>query len=281
MDRARLSLNQYTVRPWSLAQAVEACVRRDVPAIAVWRDKLAECGVARAAGLLRDAGLRVSSLCRGGFFPAPTACERARRIDDTRRAIDEAAAIGAPVLVLVCGPAAGQPLAEARAQVAEGIAQVAADAQAAGVRLGIEPLHPMMIAERSVIASLREANDLAVRLGTPSIGVVCDLYHIFWDAHVESEIARAAGTIVGLHVSDWTTPRGDVTADRAMLGDGCIEVAGLAAHVARAGYTSDVEIEILNETAWRGDLDAWLDLAVARYAATGSGDRADHATVDA
>jgi sugar phosphate isomerase/epimerase len=149
------------------------------------------------------------------------------------------------------------------------------------VQLGIEPLHPMMIAERSVIASLREANDLVARLDVPSVGVVCDLYHIFWDAHVESEIARAAGTIAGLHVSDWTTPRGDVTADRAMLGDGCIDVAGLAAHVARAGYAGDVEIEILNETAWRGDLDAWLDLALARFAAIRSGDRAYHAAVDA
>ena len=284
MDTARLSLNQYTVRPWSLEQAIAACVRREIPAIAVWRDKLGEAGVARATTLLRAAGLRVSSLCRGGFFPAPTATERARRIDDTRRAIHDAATIGAPVLVLVCGPAEGQPLPVAREQVAAGIAAVAEDAKAAGVRLGIEPLHPMMIAERSVIASLREANDLVATLASPHVGVVCDLYHIFWDAHVELEIARAAASIVGLHVSDWTTPRGDVTADRAMLGEGCIDVGGLAAHVARAGYTGQVEIEILNERAWAGDLDAWLDLAVARYAAIEappSGDRADHASVHA
>jgi sugar phosphate isomerase/epimerase len=268
VDRARLSLNQYTVKPWSLEKAADACTRRGIPSIAVWRDKIAEIGLNRAVALVRDAGLRVSSVCRGGFFPAPTSQERARRRDETRRAIEDAAALGAPTLVLVCGPAEGQPLVEARAQVAEAIAALAAEAAAAGVRLGIEPLHPMMIAERSVVASLREANDLVDRLGSPAVAVVCDVYHIFWDAHVELEIARAGPSISGFHVSDWRTPRGDVTADRAMIGDGCIELGALARAVDRAGYRGDVEIEILNETAWRGDLDAWLDTAVARYEAT-------------
>ena len=136
MDRARLSFNQYTCKPWSLEKAVDACVRREIPAIAIWRDKIAEAGLARAAAMVRDAGLRVSSVCRGGFFPSPSAAERARRIDDNRRAIEEAAALGAPVLVLVCGPAEGQPLHDARAQVAEGIAALAGDAAASGVRLG-------------------------------------------------------------------------------------------------------------------------------------------------
>ncbi len=268
MDKARLSLNQYTVKPWSLEQAVAGCVRHGIPAIAVWRDKLAEVGLARAVVLLRDAGLRASSVCRGGFFPASGAAERRKRIDDTRRGIEEAAALGAPTLVLVCGPAAGQPLAVARGQVADGVAACAADAAAAGVRLAIEPLHPMMIAERSVIATLGEANDLVERLGSPAVGVVCDVYHVFWDVNVEREIARAGARIGGFHLSDWRTPRGDVTADRAMLGDGCIDIASLAAHVARAGYAGDAEIEILNETAWReADLDAWLATAVARYEA--------------
>jgi sugar phosphate isomerase/epimerase len=267
MNRRRLSLNQYTVRPWSLERAVAACVKRDIPSIAVWRDKIAEIGIARAAALLKSAGLRASSVCRGGFFPDPSAAERARRIDDTRRALDEAVALGAPALVLVCGPAAGQPLAVARAQVEDGIAACLADATAAGVRLAIEPLHPMMIAERSVIATLGEANDLADRLALPAVGVICDLYHIFWDVRVQAEIARSGTRIAGFHVSDWTTPRGDVTASRAMLGEGCIEISALAGDVASAGYAGDIEIEILNETAWTGDLDAWLDTAVERYAA--------------
>jgi sugar phosphate isomerase/epimerase len=267
MDRARLSLNQYTVRPWSLERAVAACVERDIPAIAVWRDKLAEIGLPAAVQLLRNAGLRASSVCRGGFFPAATASERAQRIDDTRAAIAEAAALGAPALVLVCGPAAGQSLATAREQVADGIAACIADATAAGVRLAIEPLHPMMIAERSVIATLDEAIALAQRLASPAVGIVCDVYHIFWDARVHADIARAGALIAGFHLSDWTTPTGDVTASRAMLGEGCIDLAELGRDVAGAGYRGDIEIEILNETAWTGDLTAWLDTAIARYAA--------------
>jgi sugar phosphate isomerase/epimerase len=270
VELRRLALNQYTVKPWSLERAVAACVERGIPSIAVWRDKLAELGTERAARLLRDRGIRASSLCRGGFFPDPSPLERARRIDDTRRAIDEAAGIGAPTLVLVCGPAVGQSLADARSQIAAGVAACADDAHRAGVRLGIEPLHPMMIAERSVITTLGEANDLVAAIGSPAVGVVVDVYHVFWDARVSAEIARAGETIAGFHLSDWRTPEaGDVTAQRAMIGDGCIELAALAANVAAAGYTGDVEIEILNETAWSGDLDAWLTTAVARYAAIG------------
>jgi sugar phosphate isomerase/epimerase len=270
MDRTKLSLNQYTVRPWSLEEAVAACVKRNIPSMAVWRDKIAEIGLPRAVTLLKNAGLRASSVCRGGFFPDPSADERARRIDDTRRAIDEAAALGAPAVVLVCGPAAGQPLDVARAQVEAGIAACAGDALAAGLRLAIEPLHPMMISERSVITTLGEANDICDRLASTAVGIVCDVYHVFWDIRVHTELARAGTRIAGFHLSDWTTPRGgDVTASRAMLGDGCIEFTTLARDVAGAGYTGDVEIEILNETAWSGDLDAWLDTAVARYTAIG------------
>jgi sugar phosphate isomerase/epimerase len=266
MDRVRLSFNQYTCKPWTLKQAVAACVHRDIPAIALWRDKIADHGLERAAALVRAAGLRVSSICRGGFFPSPSATERAKRIDDNRRAIEEAAAFGAPVLVLVCGPAEGQPLAAARAQVAEGIAAIAGDAAAAGVRVAIEPLHPMMIAERSVVATLEEANDIADAIGSPAVGVICDVYHAFWDARVEREIARAGPRLAGFHLSDWKTPRGDVTADRAMIGDGCIEIPALAAAMSRAGYSGDIEIEILNATAWQtADLNTWLDTAVARY----------------
>jgi sugar phosphate isomerase/epimerase len=268
MHRARLSLNQYTVKPWSLERAVDACVKREIPSIAVWREKIAETGLSRAVAMVRDAGLRVSSVCRGGFFPSPSATERERRLDDNRRAIEEAAALGAPALVLVCGPAEGQSLSLAREQVADGIAAIVYDASKAGVRLAIEPLHPMMIAERSVIASLEEANDLASMFKSHAVGVVCDAYHIFWDAHVEREIARSGDRICGFHVSDWTTPHGDVTADRAMIGDGCIDLASLSAAIDEAGYRGDIEIEILNTTAWESaDLDAWLDTAVERYEA--------------
>jgi len=177
------------------------------------RDKIAEVGLARAVALVRDAGLRVSSVCRGGFFPSPSAAERVHRIDDNRRAIEEAAALGAPALVLVCGPAEGQPLAAARAQVADGIAALVYDAAASGVRLAIEAAAPMMIADRSVRrqASRRRTSSPNASSRRRS-AFVCDVYHVFWDAVVEREIARAGERLSGFHVSDWTTPTGDVTA---------------------------------------------------------------------
>ncbi len=267
MDRGRLALNQYTVKPWSLREAIDGCVRHGIPAIAPWRDKLAAHGVAAAARDLRAAGLRVSSLCRGGFFPAPSAAERRARIDDNRAAIDEAAAIGAPVLVLVPGPAEGASLGDARAMIAAGIEAVLPHAQSCNVRLAIEPLHPMLIAERSVITTLGEANDLCARFASPHVGVIADVYHIFWDYHVEAEIARAGTTIAGFHLSDWRTPSGDLAADRAMIGDGCIDIAALARAVHTAGFRGDIEVEVLNAALWAGDQEQTLRTAVERYAA--------------
>jgi sugar phosphate isomerase/epimerase len=101
-DISRLSLNQATTQRWSLREAIEGCARAQIPWISVWRDKLADLGVEQAARIIRDANVRVSNVCRGGFFPAATTAERQARIDDNCRAVDEAAAIGADVLVLVC-----------------------------------------------------------------------------------------------------------------------------------------------------------------------------------
>jgi sugar phosphate isomerase/epimerase len=201
-DPGRLSLNQITINRWTLREAVDGCARHGLHWIGLWRDKVAEAGLESSARLVRDAGLGVSSLCRGGFFPAATAAERRARIDDNRRAIDEAATLGTGLLVLVCGPAAGKDLAAAREQVCEGIAEVAPDAAAAGVRLGIEPLHPMFAGDRSVVVTLAEANRMAVRFPADQVGVVVDAYHVWWDPDVGAEVGRAGPHILGYHVSD-------------------------------------------------------------------------------
>src|SRR5262249_54032799 len=181
-------------------EAADGCARAGIAHIGLWRDKVEQAGgAATAARLVRDAGLEVSSLCRGGFFTAPGALE------DNRRAIEEAATLGTDLLVLVCGglPQGSKTLPAARAMVRDGIAAVLDDAAAAGVRLGIEPLHPMFCADRSVITTLGEANRLAA--GFPAhVGVVIDAYHVWWDPLVEEEIARAR--IFGFHVDDWVLP---------------------------------------------------------------------------
>ena len=265
-ELSRCSLNLMTIDQWSLEEALEACAAAGLGWIGPWRHKLGARGAAECGRIVREAGVRVSSLCRGGFFPAPDA-ERRARDDDNRRAIEEAAELGTDVLVLVCGRTLNRDLAAARRMVAEGIERVLPDAIEHGVRLGIEPLHPMMIAERSVVVTLAEANDLAERFDTEWVGVVVDAYHVFWDSDVERQIARAAGRILGFHVSDWVTPTGDVLSARAMMGDGIIDVRRLRLLVEQAGYAGPVEIEVINSGLRDRPGDEVFRLAVERYLA--------------
>jgi sugar phosphate isomerase/epimerase len=264
-DVRRLSFNQATAEKASLREVVDGCARNGVPGISIWRHKLAELGVAEAARLVRDAGIRVSSVCRGGMFPAATARARIERIDDNRRAIDEAAAVGAEVLVLVCGPAPGRDISAARAQVAEGIAAVAPYAELAGVRLGIEPLHPAFAGDRSCITTLREARLLSERFDSATVGVVVDVYHVWWDPERDAEIALLGDRIAGYHVNDWLVPARDVLLGRGMMGDGVIELRKIRGAVEAAGYQGPIEVEIFNEALWGMPLDPVMQLTKRRF----------------
>lgn len=266
-DLSRLSLNQATTQRWSLREAVEGCARAGVPWISVWRDKLAETGVDAGARLLRDAGLRASSLCRGGFFPAATAAERQARIEESRRAIDEAAAIGAEVLVLVCGPAPDKDIVAARAMVRDGIAALLPYAAERGVKLGIEPLNPMYAGDRSVIVTLGQANALVEQFASPWLGVVADVFHIWWDPELEAQVARAGRQILGFHVNDWLVPLPDTLLGRGMMGDGVIELRRIRALVEAAGYSGPIEVEIFNQALWDTPGDEVLALMCERYLA--------------
>jgi sugar phosphate isomerase/epimerase len=265
---ARLSLNQATTRSWSVAEAAAACARAGIRHIGLWREHVAEAGLEAAARLVREAGLSVSSLCRGGFFPATDAAGRARRAADNRRAIDEAAALGTGTLVLVCGglPEGSRDVDGAREQVADAIAALVPYAQACGVRLGIEPMHPMFCADRSVITTVGQALDLAESFPADAVGVIVDAYHVWWDPLVHAGIARAAGRIVSFQVSDWVTPlpAGALTG-RAPMGDGCIELRRLREAVDAAGYDGPIEIEIFNERLWRSPGDGLLADLITRY----------------
>jgi sugar phosphate isomerase/epimerase len=205
---ARLSLNQMTTKHWSVREAVEGCVRAGIPAIGLWRAPVQEAGLAEAARLVARAGLRVSSLCRGGFLTAAGATERTAALDDNRRAMDEAAALGAPCLVLVVGglPKGSRDLRGARARVAEAVAELAPYAGERGVRLALEPLHPMYCADRAVLSTLGHALDLAEASPPEQVGVVLDTFHLWWDPQVFEQIARATGRIASYQVCDWVTP---------------------------------------------------------------------------
>ena len=264
-DARRLSFNQATAERASLREVIDACARHGVPAISIWRHKLAELGVDTAAKLVRDAGLAVSSVCRGGMFPAATAVERAARIDDNRRAIDEAATLGAEVLVLVCGAAPDRDISAAREMVADGIAAVAPYAKERGVRLGIEPLHPAFAAERSCITTMREARLISERFEASNVGVVVDVYHVWWDPERAQEIARLGDRIAGYHVNDWLVPVKNVLMNRGMMGDGVIELKRIRGEIERAGYRGLIEVEIFNEALWESPVDEIVRRTVEKF----------------
>ncbi len=266
----RLSLNQATVKYVGLAEAVELCVRHDIPAIGLWRDRVAEAGLSSAAALVRRAGLHVSSLCRGGFFTAADAEGRAAAYRDNVAAVQEAAALGADALVLVCGGLVpgSRDLGLARRMVADAIGELVPVAQRLGVRLGIEALHPMFCADRCVIASLGEAVDLALLFPAEAVGVVVDTYHVWWDARLGAEVARAAGRIVSYQVCDWVLPLpADALLGRGHLGDGVIDFGPVTAAVAAAGYRGYVEVEIFNADVWAAPADETARMVRERFAA--------------
>lgn len=266
-DLARLSLNQATTENWSVREAVDGCARAGIPAIGLWRHKVAETGLKQSANIVRDAGLQVSSLCRGGFFPAATAAERRQRIDDNRRAINEAAELGTDVLVLVCGPAPDRDIAAARTMVRDGIAELVPYAREYGVKLAIEPLHPMFAADRSVIVTLAQALDIAEQFDQAQVGVAVDVYHVWWDPDVYAQINRAADRILGFHVNDWLVPPPDLLKGRGMMGDGVIELRRLRCAVDSAGYDGPIEVEIFNQELWDMPGERVLALMCERYLA--------------
>ncbi|NHN33090.1 sugar phosphate isomerase/epimerase family protein [Paenibacillus agricola] len=264
-DFGRLSLNQITTNNWSLQEAAEGCARAEVPWIALWRNKVEEAGLAQSKRFINDAGLKVSSLCRGGMFPAATAAERAVRIEDNKRAIDEAAELGAEVLVLVCGPAPDRDILGARNMVEDAIAELVPYAQERSVILGIEPLHPMYAAERSVINTLAQATTIAEGYTPQQVGVVVDVFHVWWDPELYKQIARASGRILGFHVSDWIVPTPDMLLGRGMMGDGMIEISRIRQAVEAAGYQGPIEVEIFNQEIWDRPGDDVLAEMKKRY----------------
>jgi sugar phosphate isomerase/epimerase len=264
-DKARFSLNQITTNRWTVAEAAEGCVRHGVRSIALWRHKIAETGLPACVRTVRDAGLHVSSVCRGGMFPAQTADERAKKIEDNFRAVDEAAALGADSLVMVVGGCAGIGLKDARMMVADGIAALVPYARERGVRIGLEPLHPMYAAERSVLVTIGQALELAEEYSMREVGLILDTFHIWWDPHVEKLIEQAAGRISGFHVSDWLVPLPDVLMGRGMMGDGVIDNRKLRGLVEKAGYDGPIEVEIFNQAIWDADPDIVLGQIVERF----------------
>ncbi|MEV4009495.1 sugar phosphate isomerase/epimerase [Nonomuraea angiospora] len=280
-----LALNQWTTRRWSVAEAVDGCVRHGLEAVGLWREKVAEQGLAESVKLVREAGLRVSSLCRGGFLTAGgLPGEEGRRafaqaLEDNRRAIDEAAELSAACLVMVVGglpgvkpgealPPSGfsRDVAGARERVAEALAELAPYAGERGVKLALEPLHPIYCPDRAVLSTLGQALDLSLAYPEEQVGVVVDTFHVWWDPRVFEDIARAGRRIASYQVCDYLHPLPqDILLGRGMMGDGVIDFRPITQAVLDAGYAGDVEVEIFNADVWAADPDEVVATMKARY----------------
>lgn len=268
--RSRLSLNIETTHFLTLEQAVEVAAELGLESIGVWRDRVQSVGVEKAARLVSDAGLRVSSLCRGGFLTASAPDGIRSALDDNLKALDEAATLGAPELVMVVGglPEGDLDLVGARQRVAERIAELAPEAVARGVRLALEPLHPMYAADRAVLSTLEQALDMAAPHSPEAVGVVVDTFHIYWDPRAEAAIARAGaeGRISSYQVCDFNLPiAADALLSRGMMGDGVIDFTHWSKAVAAAGYAGDVEVEIFNAGIWARDAREVVTQMIERY----------------
>jgi sugar phosphate isomerase/epimerase len=266
-DRSLLSINSMTVKPWSLEQLLAGCSRAGISAISPWRDIVQACGIERAGKLIRDHGMTVTGLCRGGMFTASDDAGRRAALDDNRRAVDEAAAIGAQCLILVVGalPKGSRDIADARRQVHDALTALLPYARQAGVPLAIEPLHPMFAADRACVNTLAHANDLCDELGDGA-GVAVDTYHVWWDPDLAQQIARAGKNILAYHVNDWLVPTTDLLLDRGMMGDGVIDLRAIRAMVEATGYRGHCEVEILSaENWWKRDPDEVLRICIERH----------------
>ncbi|MFC9392776.1 sugar phosphate isomerase/epimerase family protein [Streptomyces sp. NPDC057027] len=268
----RLSLNQITTKRWSLPEAVQGCVDAGIPAIGLWRDKVAEIGVTEAAKRVRDAGLVVSTLCRGGFLTAPGPDGRRTALAENLQALEEAAELGTDTLVMVVGglPDGSRDLVAARERVTDLLGELASHAGDFGVRLAIEPLHPMFCADRAVVSTLGQALDLAERFPAEQVGVVVDSYHVWWDPDLPAQIARAGagGRIASYQVCDWTLPLpADALLGRGHVGDGHIDFRAMTDQVTVAGYMGWIEVEIFNETIWNTPGEQTLQTMIERHRA--------------
>ena len=266
-DLSRLCIHTITTKPWNIEEAVRNYSSRGVKGITVWRDTLAGRDIRKTGDMLRSSGLKAVSLCRGGFFPSREVSGRRDAIDDNRRAINEAYELGTNLIVLVCGADPALSLEDSRKQIHDGIAEVLSDASAAGVRLAIEPLHPMYADTRSAINTIAQANEMAESLNSHFVGVAVDVYHLWWDPLLEQGIERCGrnGNLLAFHICDWKSPTIDILNDRGLMGEGCIPLRKIRSWVEATGFDGFVEVEIFSNIRWKEDQKMFLEKIITAY----------------
>ena len=264
---SQLCIHTITTKPWNIETAAKNFSAAGVKGITVWRDTLEGRNIKKTGDMLRDHDLKIVSLCRGGFFPSTDSQKRKAAIDDNRKAIEEAAELGTNMIVLVCGADPAQSMEDSRKQIRDGIATVLPEAKAAGVKLAIEPLHPMYADTRSAINTLGQANDMAEELNSPYVGVAADVYHLWWDPALEQEIKRCGKNnhLFAFHICDWNVPTNDFLWDRGLMGEGCIPVRTIRSWVESTGFNGFNEVEIFSNKFWGEDQHQFLNKIIKAY----------------
>ena len=266
-DFSKLCVHTLTTKPWGIEECIKNYTEAGIYAITIWRNVLENKNLKEVRKHLEDSQMKVVSLCRGGFFPSVNQQKRKEAIDDNLLAIQQAATVGAPLIVLVCGADPGQPLDKSREQILEGIMKILPAAQSAGVRLAIEPLHPMYAGDRSAINTIKQANDIAAGINSKWVGVAVDVYHLWWDPSLKVEIERCAANnhLFAFHVCDWNVPTVDFLNDRGLMGDGCINVPEIRSWVEDAGFKGFNEVEIFSDKYWAMDQIEYLEKIKQAY----------------
>jgi sugar phosphate isomerase/epimerase len=266
----RLCVHTITTKPLSLEQCISIYPKHGIRHITIWRQALESQtqSLSQVKRQLDDAGLSVTSLCRSGFFCSTSKELRRQAIDDNLRAIEQAQAIGAPMIVLVCGADPQQPLLESRQQIQDAISEILPAARQANVKLAIEPLHPMYADNRSAINTIQQAQTLCDQLDSPPhLGIAVDLYHVWWDSELESQLKSAGklNRLFALHICDWLTPTMDLLNDRGLMGEGCIPIAEISRWVDETGFAGPREVEIFSNRFWSMDQEQFLQQMTAAY----------------
>ena len=266
-DLSQLCIHTVTTKPWNIEEAAKNYSAEGVKGITVWRDVLANRDPRQTGQLLRGHGLNIVSLCRGGFFPNKEKEKRKLAIEDNLRAIEDAYDLETKLIVLVCGADPAQSLEDSRKQIEEGIQTILPEARAAGVKLAIEPLHPMYADTRSAINTLAQANDMAEQINSPYVGVAVDVYHLWWDPTLEQEIKRCGEKdhLFAFHICDWNSPTIDILLDRGLMGDGCIPVNKIRSWVEATGFNGFYEVEIFSNKYWQQDQSQFLKKIIKSY----------------
>lgn len=265
MDKSSMSLNSITIKSATFRELVELAASHQIGGIAPWRDLLENISLSDARQLIDKEGLRVSSLCRGGMFTAREKQLREVAIDDNKIAIEQAAALGAETLILVCGPVIDGDVQGSQQMIKDGIGEIVEFADQHGVRLSIEPLHPMMASSRSAITLMSQTLQILDEIGHPGLGVCVDAYHVWWDPELSSALIAAGNAIQAFHVSDWVTPIVGELSSRGLMGDGCIDLRGMREGIYSAGFSGLTEVEILSDALWQIDPVELVPVLVDRF----------------